>query len=293
MAKQNRKTLKNYFGKGRVPTESQFADLIDSNLNLLDDSFEHTSEDGFKISTVGDNEGLFSFYDGDNPQEPRWSMGLEENREELVFRNRSVSSDTTLSLGQGRIGVNKDNPETELDVNGVISVAGRRGTYRTGLVPADGKWHDITGELEGCRAFEVMAGVGKVTTGKYALLHAVAINAHHPEGWLFNFFNCKRRIRCTQSYYRSIRDKLKIRWQAIGRNGRNRLYQLEIRSNSDYGKDIRIQYSLTDLWFDHMMKKSDSSANLDPHATSPGDQKGEIKRVQDSTVVKDGMQQHD
>jgi hypothetical protein len=261
MAKQNRKTLKNYFGKGNLPTESQFADLIDSALNLLDDRFDHTAKDGFKITTTGDNEGLFSFYDGDNPQDPRWSMGLEESRDELVFRNGKVNPetgkpDTTLSLGQGKIGVNKDNPQTELDVNGVISATGRQGNYATGLVLADGKWHNLTEELEGCHAFEVMAGVGKKTTGKYALLHAIAINAHHPEGWLFNLLNRKRRIRPTQSYYRSVRDKLKLRWKSTGKQGRNTLYKMQIRTNSDYGEDIRIQYSLTNLWFDPLMEQS-------------------------------------
>jgi len=261
MAKQNRKTLRNYFGKGKLPTENQFADLIDSSLNLLDDNFEHTAKDGFKISAAGSQEELFSFYDGDNPQEPRWTLGLEGNRDELVFRRRNADSETqkhapALSLSQGRIGVNHNKPKTELDVNGVISAAGRQGTYTAGLVPADGKWHDISGELEGCRAFEVMAGAGKITTGKYALLHAIALNVHHPEGWLFNLFNHKRRIRCTQSYYRSIRDKLKLRWNAVGRNGRNILYRLEIRTGSDYGKEIMVQYSLTNLWFDPLMSKS-------------------------------------
>jgi hypothetical protein len=269
MAKQNRKTLKNYFGKGNLPTESQFADLIDSALNLLDDRFDHTSEDGFKITTTGENEGLFSFYDGDNPQEPRWTMEMEVNRDELIFRNRSIDpetgrTDTTLSLGQGKVGINKDNPQTTLDVNGVISAAGRQGTYQTGLVPADGKWHEITDDLEGCRAFEVMAGVGKITTGKYALLHAIAINAHHPEGWFFNLFNCKRRIRCTQSYYRSLRDKLKIRWRSVRQQDRNTLYRMEIRTNSNYGEDICIQYSLTDLWFDPLMHNSQLQQQMQP-----------------------------
>ncbi|WPD22069.1 MAG: hypothetical protein SD837_17920 [Candidatus Electrothrix scaldis] len=276
MAKQNRKTLKNYFGKGQLPTESQFADLIDSGLNLLDDRFDHTAENGFKITTTGDNEGLFSFYDGDNPQEPRWSMGLEESRDELVFRNGKTNPetgkpDTTLSLGQGRIGINKENPQTELDVNGVISAAGRQGTYATGRVPADGKWHDLTEELEGCQAFEVMAGVGKVTTGKYALLHAIALNAHHPEGWLFNFLNRKRQIRATQSYYRSLRDKLKIRWKSIRQQGRNTLYCMQIRTNSDYGEGIQIQYSLTNLWFDPLMQQSQAQQEQAPIILSSED----------------------
>ncbi len=264
MTKQNRDTLKKYFGKGELPTESQFSDLIDSNLNLLDDRFDHTAEDGFKISTIGDNEGLFSFYDGDNPQEPRWSMGLAGDGEELVFHNRSTDpetgkpySDPTLTMAGGRVGINKKDPVSELDVNGVISSTGRQGTYKAGTVSADGDWHPLTDDLLGCRAFEVMAGVGRIHTGKYALLHAVAINAHHPEGWLFNLFNCKRRIRTTQAYYRTIRDKLKLRWRATRREGRYTWYRMEIRSGSNYGSDIKIQYSLTELWFDHMMKKSD------------------------------------
>uniref|UniRef100_UPI004056E450 hypothetical protein n=1 Tax=Candidatus Electronema sp. TaxID=2698783 RepID=UPI004056E450 len=262
MARQNRETLKKYFSKGKLPTESQFADFIDSSLNLLDDNFDHSEEDGLKISTAGDQKGLFSFYDGDNPQAPRWTVELERNQNELLFRNRDADLEANkqklaLSLSQGRVGINRDKPETELDVNGVVSAAGRLGTYKAGLAPADGRWHDISGDLEGCWAFEVMAGAGKIATGKYALLHAIALNAHHPEGWLFNLFNRKRRIRCTQSYYRSMRDKLKLRWNATGqRNGRNILYRMEIKTSSDYGKEVMIQYSLTNLWFDQLMNKS-------------------------------------
>ena len=38
MAKQNRTTLKGYFETGDTPTQAQYADLIDSNLNLQDTS---------------------------------------------------------------------------------------------------------------------------------------------------------------------------------------------------------------------------------------------------------------
>ena len=37
MAQENRVTLKEYFEKGDFPTEAQFADLIDSLLNFIDD----------------------------------------------------------------------------------------------------------------------------------------------------------------------------------------------------------------------------------------------------------------
>lgn len=37
MEQKNRKTLKSYFEKGDVPTEEQFAELIDSVPNIVDD----------------------------------------------------------------------------------------------------------------------------------------------------------------------------------------------------------------------------------------------------------------
>lgn len=262
--KQNRKTLKNYFGKGKLPTESHFGDLIDSNLNMRDEGFDKSPENGFEINTLGEHEGLITFFGSDNPQQPLWSLCREVNHDELVFRNRRVDreggldeesgeatakADSTLCLGAGgRVGVNKEQPAAELDVNGVVAAVGRRGTYQAGLVPADGKWQAITGELRGCHAFEVMAGVGKKKTGKYALLHATALNTHHPRGWLFNFLNLKRRIKCRQAYYRSIRDKLRLRWKELN-NG----YCLQIKTSSDYRDNIRIQYSLTRLWFDEDM----------------------------------------
>ena len=61
MAKQNRTTLKGYFETGDIPTQTQYADLIDSNLNLSElnsfqkvlnrlDSFEFGSDMIFLIS---------------------------------------------------------------------------------------------------------------------------------------------------------------------------------------------------------------------------------------------------
>jgi len=42
MALQNRSTLKEYFNTGDIPTESQFADLIDSVKNLAEDDVKQT-----------------------------------------------------------------------------------------------------------------------------------------------------------------------------------------------------------------------------------------------------------
>ena len=51
MSQQNRTALKHYFRTGRRPTQEQFADLIDSGLNLTDDGI---FEDGGNLTISGD-----------------------------------------------------------------------------------------------------------------------------------------------------------------------------------------------------------------------------------------------
>jgi hypothetical protein len=103
-----------------------------------------------------------------------------------------------------------------------------------------------------------MAGVGgRKTNGRYALIHAVALNAYNPQGPIFNFLNLKKHIRPQHAYYRSRSDKLRLRWKS----GEGHAYSLQIKSNSDYGEGIQIRYYLTRLWFDEDM--SGSRSNLD------------------------------
>lgn len=266
MAKRNRETLKNFFKKGALPSEEQFADLIDSTLNMTDEGLSKSPQNGLEITSQGNHETLATFFQGNDPERPTWSLTYGSNNESLLFTRRTEVKDAappltiTSSLDQegaltGRVGVNTDTPLYDLDVQGVVRAAGRIGVnpLPSPTVPADGKWHDITDQLYGCHAFEIMAGVGKKKSGKYALMHAIAVNAFNPRGFFFNLFNLKKRIHCTQSYYYSRGDKLKLRWC---RGTGDRLYTLQLRTNTDYGKGIVIQYSITRLWFDQDMHHS-------------------------------------
>ena len=58
MARKDRKTLEAKFKNGRMPSEVAFADLIDSTLNLIDDGFEKTAEEGLKIFQLGDKKNV-------------------------------------------------------------------------------------------------------------------------------------------------------------------------------------------------------------------------------------------
>jgi len=249
MAKRNRKTLKNFFGKGALPTQENFADLIDSSLNLVDEGFDKSAEKGLEISSIGNHDGLISFSRNNDWQNPLWSISYDQDLDTLRFNNLKQQS-TPLSFDpQGRVGINTSKPAWDLDVQGNISSKGRAGSCQPDdFVDADGKWHDITGKLNGCHGFEVVAGVGLKKSGKYALIQAIALNTFHPKGWLFNFLGLKRRIKSQQAYYRSKGDKLKLRWHGL-EDG----YTLQIRTNSSYGQDVQIRIFLTRLWFDEDM----------------------------------------
>ncbi len=269
MAKKNRETLKNYFKNGSLPSQDEFGDLIDSNLNVIDEGFDKSNDEGLKVSSTSPSGRLISFFKNIPIKNALWFVGIDAKTDNLLIGNEenkqalSFSQDNTEAPHESteadcvqprtKIGINIKAPVWELDVGGVIRSEGRIGTNQK-AIPADGKWHAITGALSGCQAFEVMAGVGGAKkSGKYALLHAYALNTYNPRGWFFNFLNLKKKIRPHQSYYRSIRDKLKLRWV-----GESRAYYLELRTNSDFGEDIWIKYYLTQLWFDEDMRGSRS-----------------------------------
>lgn len=253
MGKANRTTLKNYFKKGRMPSEQQFADLIDSMLNMVDEGFDKSPEEGLKVSQLGEHSALISFYHHADLNRPTWSLICDRAKEQLVFRNADQIPVLTICTN-GHVGIGQQIPAYPLDVAGVIAAQGRTGGIK-GHVPANGKWHPIVENLSGCHALEVMAGVGKPRTGRYALLRATAMNTFHPRGILMNFLNLKRRIRCQHAYYRSRCDRIMLKWRATGDNA----YELALKTKCAYPEETMVQYNITRLWFDESMAGSQLS----------------------------------
>ena len=256
MAKKNRSTLKRYFREGALPSADQFGDLIDSSLNTIDEGFDKSAENGFEISLIGEHEKLISFFRNNTSKQAVWAISYDKGRDRLCFSKPETEEKQPPALvldPAGRVGVNNRDPQWTLDVAGVIGAAGRIGANHDGdkTVPADGQWHNITGALSGCQALEVMAGVGNKGTGKYALMQAVAMSTFNPRGFFFNFLGMKNSIKYQQACYLSRTNKLKLRWYGKGRE-----YQLQIRSNCNYGEGINIRYYLTKLWFDEDMGES-------------------------------------
>ncbi|HEX4164617.1 MAG TPA: hypothetical protein VHZ55_04020 [Bryobacteraceae bacterium] len=263
----DRETLKGYFSEGRLPSGKNFAELIESTLNLRDDCFQWRQDYGFEISVRGDDERgrLLSFFRTPDDDVPDWSILSDKTTGALHFvaAAKSGSQGTaspvdpgalTLSSNGGKVGIGVAAPACDLDVAGTIKSSGRMGEggLLKGKVPANGKWQDITEELTGCHAFEVMAGVGGAPgKGRFSLLHAYAMNTNNPTGWLRNFLNLKKRIRCDHAWYGSRGDKLKLRWAPTTRFH----YKLQMKSNSNFGSGVNIRFSFTRLWFDPDMKQ--------------------------------------
>ena len=290
MARQTRETLKNYFRSGNLPTEEAFEDLIDSSLNMGDEGYSKTPENGVEILALGHSRSLVSFYAPSDKATVQWALGFRRETDQAASKRRGLvfsvpSIQGTAGSGAsakemdgddgacvlaleppnearqttGRVGIGTDNPHETLDVNGVVRSRGRIGGYidfETKPILADGGWHAVTPPLEGCQAFEVMAGVrGKSKSGKFALLHAFALNTFNSKRGWFRRLWPDQRIRTHEAFYENRCDRLELQWNnSVDVAGK---YQLEIRSHCEYGTGSdcpRIQCFITELWFDHAME---------------------------------------
>ncbi|MDF3014650.1 MAG: hypothetical protein K0Q78_2854 [Cellvibrio sp.] len=259
MEKLDRNALKNKFKKGKMPSEQDFSNLIDSMVNILEEGFDKTSRDGLKISQLMGSGRLLSFYKNIAVESPHWFLELSTNENKLHFgtpgcpRVLSLYSHNNSDDTQGNlrvaVGINKENPQATLDVEGTIASTGRMGKTGDMAVPADGDWHDITSVLTGCEAFEIVAGVGgQDADGKYALLHAFALNT----------FNGKSSINAQDAHFGNKCNRIELRWQPVPEQGQFH-FKLQMRAQCSFGKDIWIKYHLTRLWFDPLMLDSNQA----------------------------------
>ncbi len=237
----NRSTLKNYFKQGTSPTEVNFADLIESTVNKVDDGFSKTDKDGLMLSPKGNTKSLLSFYDDIRDKEPEWTMAINKDKENrgLAFQGSDGESSLFLKDG-GNVGIMTDAPKHPLEVNGMVSMQGRIGNYNSGEVPGDGQWHPILTELDEIQAFEVVASIrGSKGRGKYAFTHAIAVATFGASRW---------RIRHTRAYWGWFWNRISLRWRGDVHN-----YQLQIRTMTHYGMNELdeprpIKYAITRLW---------------------------------------------
>lgn len=214
---RSRQTLRSYFADGCRPTGAQFAELIESVLNMQDEGFAKTPDEGLKITSAANQSALLTFLREEQRDQGLWSVRYGDPADPGVRGGLGVPR---VQGGQGaplavaplktrldgkpprpgsdrqpvplvvlhqnhRVSVGKSNADHMLDVQGVVAARGRVGTYpqpgRPEDLTADGQWKDATDTLEGCVALEVVATVSAEGSGHHAIMRAVAMNAYNPE----------------------------------------------------------------------------------------------------------------
>lgn len=242
MALINRQTLKNYFKKGGFATEKHFIDLIDSSINSVDDGIAKSPENGLKLSPIKEKSKLLSFFKRINQEKSDYSFSLDTNNSEGLSINDQNNSTIMKFNKSGNVGINTDNPNYNLEINGTLGVKTRVGLYKTGVVPADGNWHYIISDLDGISAFEVVAkAAGKIEKGYYSVAHAIAVKT-------FGGRKSKHKIRTTTAYYEKYLRRLSFRWIGEMHN-----YGLQVKTRTNYGicsetkESFLIKYNIMNL----------------------------------------------
>jgi len=243
-----REELKKFFRNGGLPSEQHFSYLIDSMVNKEDDGFSKDETNGMHLSSSGTSGRLVTFYTGIDEMEPLFY--IDKSNQELrglqlqyAGKPEDMKEEENCFFLQegGRLGVGKPvGAQCKLDVKGMVGMEGRIGTFsqqqKPCTVPADGKWHPILSGLDHCQAFEVMARTGLKGSGRFSIMHAIALSAYgHSWG----------KVRRTCAHYGFFWNKLSLRWRGSTHN-----YSLQLRSNSNFGSGVLIYYSITRLWDD-------------------------------------------
>lgn len=247
-----RQRLLAYFKNGKIPSEEHYSDLINSMVHKDDDGFSKDTENGLKIYSDDDSNSLVSFYKNINAIDPFFVIGKDKADPDcLKFESFEQTDPDTESDSaavffhtDGKVGIGKKcDDQYKVEVDGFLGMQGRIGTYKSGTVPADGTWKTIVPNLSNGQAFEVVARAGKKGTGKFVIMHAMALSVFGPKGG---------KITRTNAYYGFFWNKLKLRWVGDSKN-----YELQIKSNSNYGDGVDIYFTITRLWDDHLFLSTD------------------------------------
>jgi len=209
---KDRKTLKAYFQRGNVPTEEQFAQLIDSVPNIRDDGRAiSASADGVRLFPADEGGAVAALYASDpkmSGASPLWRIALD-GEDGLEIRD-----------GQG-IPVMTVDREKNVTVAGAVKadefLSGKKRPeekLRTEVlnVKANGYWQNLPVESEaglattGCRVYRISVCCVNSLTRKHSTCEAIA---SHASGYSMN-------IRSPRKHWWGWSGDVRIRWKRTG-----------------------------------------------------------------------------
>ncbi len=212
MELKNRENLKEYFKKGCVPTEKQFADLIDSVPNIMEDGQVKRTDKGWTFYPDNGKPLLFSLYSSKDTS-PSWTLLLNpDNGLEL----KNESGETVMCIDQKSekkptgddepddvnnvephiVPEKVDEPENESSEN---EIADRL------VFPADKNWYDvieIASENDSFEVFQIFAYMAESESSDMKM--TVAYAYHNGSA------SCG--IECSRDHWWGWTGNLKLRW---------------------------------------------------------------------------------
>ena len=128
--KRNRNDLKAYFKKNSIPTEGQFAELIDGLLNQKDDGIARLSPaEPLCIQAAADTAGLkkaINFFGNFQDPSPAWTLLLNPpdsvnaaiSKPGFCISDGQGISRLFIDSASGYVGIGTTNPQAKLDIEG-------------------------------------------------------------------------------------------------------------------------------------------------------------------------------
>lgn len=207
---KSREALKNYFKKGAVPTEEQFAELIDSVSNRVDDGQLIRTDTGWSFFPKQDgilDIALYRDEPADETAKPQWTIAVTPDKN-LVISNEN--GEAVLEVGQDKSVV----LHGRLTVADEITALAYRTTGSGGgndylTIPADKQWHNLlpeeTKEKYGSRVYRIYASFQEQGTGLSQLTRATALRQNFLE----------QKIESPQKHWWGWSGGLRLRWKDV------------------------------------------------------------------------------
>lgn len=156
--KKSRAELKRFFVKNALPTESNFADLIDAALNQRDDGLAKPVGEALSVEAAGTTKAALRAYESFADPMPAWTLGVQDNTVASAPKGFTLSD---------RAGI------TRLFVNGAD------GTVSAGALTVSGAVSTRTLSASGA----VTAAMGLTVTGDSLNVGTSAANAQRLTVW--------------------------------------------------------------------------------------------------------------
>ena len=124
MAIKSRTVLKSYFVRNAIPTEGNFADLIDSQLNQEQDGvFKRDGEPLSVVAAPGQQRRALRLYSDFPAANPDWMIGLnDKGTPGFGLADSQGRTRLFIKAGDGHVGVGTTQPRDRLEVAGAARV---------------------------------------------------------------------------------------------------------------------------------------------------------------------------